>query len=78
MGLTLFYVGFLDLSPSRTIGGFGGEAPLDWFSINKYCKEQGILGEQRDDFFYHIRQLDIAYLAYKAAKSKSATPTKGK
>ena len=70
LGLELFYVGFLDLTTSRPLVGFGAEAPVDWFRINRYCKEQGIEGEQREDFFYHIQHLDSAYLDFKAKKAE--------
>ena len=69
-GLELFYVGFLDLTTSRQVVSFGAEAPLDWFRINQYCKEQGIEGEQREDFFYHVQQLDSVYLDFQAKRAE--------
>jgi len=76
LGLELFYVGFLDLTTSRQLVGFGAEAPIDWFRINRYCKEQGIEREQREDFFYFVQHLDSAYLDHKSKKTAKTSKKK--
>lgn len=76
LGLDIFYVGFLDLTTSRQLVGFGTEAPIDWFRIDGYCERQGIEGEQREDFFYFIQHLDSAYLDHKAKKTAKTSKKK--
>jgi hypothetical protein len=70
-GLELYYVGFLDLTTCRG-QGYGTEGPISWSSINEYCIANEIEGEQREDFFYHIQQMDAEYLDFKTSKLKAS------
>ena len=71
LGLDLFYMAFMNLSSCRSQGGYGSEGPIGWLQINEYCFVHGIIGEQRDDLFYHVQRLDQAYLEYKTKKLES-------
>ncbi len=57
--LQLFYQGFLDLNSCRVYGG-----GLPWSALDQYCARYDITGEQREDFFYYLGELDKAYLKY--------------
>lgn len=35
-----------------------------------YCEAHDIVGEQREDVFYHVQNLDKAYLDWSAKKQK--------
>lgn len=69
--LRLFYAVFLDLTSCRTLGHAIG--PIPWLAIHYYCEAHGIEGEQREEVFYHVAQLDTAYLDW-SAKKPSAKP----
>lgn len=58
-GLELFYLGFTDLSTCR----FGKGMPISWYMIDAYCVRNNIIGEQREDFFHLISEMDISYLS---------------
>lgn len=45
-----------------------GLGPIPWTAIDQYCNSTGIEGEQRDDFFYHVKKLDESYLKYEKKK----------
>jgi len=64
LGLELFFSVFRDLDSTRQIGNFEGSIP--WTAIKQYCDEYDIVGEQRDDVFYFVRNIDEAYLKIKA------------
>lgn len=76
VGLDLFYVAFLDLNGSRQMGY--GEGPIRWETIHFYCEANGIVGEQREDMFYHMTQMDSVYLDHKAAKAKQESEASNK
>lgn len=63
LGLNLFFSGFLDLTDEREIGLSYG--PIPWRAISEYCLAHEIGGEQREDFFFHIKRLDTSYLEWK-------------
>jgi len=69
-GLELYFVAFLDLTSCRQQGY--AEGPIAWLTINDYADVHGYEGEQREDLFYHIQQLDIAYLNHKSKQIKKA------
>lgn len=76
LGLSLYYTGFYDLDSSRQIGGMS-PGSIPWTAIQMYCVANGIEGEQREDFFYHVMHLDkvcMKYSASKADKSKATPP----
>lgn len=66
MGLTLFLSAFYDLDSCRPVGW--EEGPIPWTAMADYCDRLDIQGDQREDLIYHVRQLDIEYLKYKASK----------
>lgn len=74
-GIELFYMGFMDLTTCRG-QGYGSEGPIGWLPIYEYCIAHDIAGEQMEDFFYHVQQLDRAYLEFKAKKLKELTGKK--
>jgi hypothetical protein len=57
---------YLELTTCRTLGY--GEGPIPWTAINTYCKVNRITGDQRDDLFYHVRNLDSEYLKWRASE----------
>ena len=67
-GLELFYNAFAALSSCRNTGFGEGEIP--WNVISEYCDRNGIYGDQRDDTFFFVKELDSEYLAYKEEKAK--------
>jgi len=67
LGLNLFYTSFLDLTSCRTLGYAQG--PIPWLAIHHYCEAHGIVGEQREDVFFHVARLDKAYLDWSAKKT---------
>lgn len=74
-GLSFYLQGFQWLTTCRQVGM--GEGPIPWTAISAFCNENGIYGECREDFFYHIEHLDVAYLTYRE-KSKPPPNPPGK
>lgn len=72
LGLDFFYTAFMDLTSCRG-QGYGTEGPISWLDMRRYCRENAIIGEQRDDLIYHIQQMDDCYLRFKANKLKAST-----
>lgn len=73
LGLELYLGAFYDLDSCRTIGW--GEGPIPWTAVEQYAQLNEIEGEQRADLHYHVRQLDTAYLQFRASKAgKNAPP----
>ena len=68
-GLELYYSGFLDLTTCRAIGM--AEGPIAWSDMAGYCKFNGIVGEQEEDFFYFVSRMDSTYLKHCAKKAAS-------
>lgn len=66
-GLNLYMMAYADLDRGRSVG-FGGETPLSWDLIDRWCHSHGIFGETRDDVFAHVRSLDEAYLKWRESK----------
>lgn len=69
LGLQLYFSGFLDLNDERQIGF--GNGPIPWRAMQQYCEVQGIEGEQKDDFFFLVKQMDAEYLKHHAEKNKT-------
>lgn len=75
-GLQLYYSAFMDLTTCRSMGF--GEGPISWLSVSEYCQAHEITGDQRDELFYHIREMDTTYLEHRAKQmKKSTTPVSG-
>lgn len=74
LGLDLFYVAFTDLSTCRSIGM--SEGPIPWTAVRDYCDELLLEGDQREDMFFHIREMDVSYLNYRTSKVKSSDSIK--
>lgn len=70
LGLELYYRAFLDLTSCRG-QGYGTEGPISWLSIKDYADAQELDLDQRDDLFYHIQHMDLAYLKHKSEKLKA-------
>ena len=66
----------MDLTSCRG-QGYGTEGPISWLSISQYCHENGILGEQREDLFFFVQNMDAVYLEHKGKQLKAQT-NKGK
>ena len=66
LGLELFYLSWEELSTCRS-SGFG-LGPIPWLAVNDYCLTYEIEDDQREDMFYHVRQLDDAYLKFQDKK----------
>lgn len=66
-GLGLFYAAFMDLTSCRALG-YGVLGPIDWLTINEYCKANKIKGIQREDTFFFISKMDEVYLKWTNSK----------
>lgn len=64
LGLGLYYKAFSDVNTSRYISMV--EGPIPWHIIEQYCDANKLSEEQRDDMHYFIREMDDAYLTYRA------------
>lgn len=77
LGLSLYYSGFWDLTTCRPEAG-----PIPWTAIEMYCHSYELEGAQKEDFHFHITEMDSAYLDYRArktqAKVEASKPSKGK
>lgn len=52
----------------------GAVGPIPYSAISGYCKDEGFVGEERSDIFYHVERLDAAYMEWQTAKLKESTP----
>lgn len=68
-GLDMYLAAFFDLTSSRQYGMSAG--PIPWAVINEYCKYMSIHGQQKEDMFHYIREMDNAYLKYLERKNGS-------
>ncbi len=57
--------------------GYGTEGPIAWTATNTWAEVHGLCGEQREDLFYFIPQMDEAYLKFKAKKVAEGTKSGG-
>jgi hypothetical protein len=73
-GLDLFYTAFIDLAPDRR----DADSPVPWTAIQRYCEVHGLCGEQREDLFYHVREMDRVHLEWSAKKAKAALEASSK
>lgn len=62
---------FMDLTSSRSLG-YMSAGPIPWHAIHLYCEANEIVGEQREDVFYHVERLDKSYLDWLAKKQKKS------
>lgn len=74
LGLDLFYIAFTDLSTCRAIGM--AEGPIPWTAVQAYCDELLLDGDQREDMFFYIREMDAAYLKHRSSKVSKGDPNK--
>lgn len=63
-GLELYFMAFLDLTTCRSYGT--GEGPIPWTAIRDWAAYNGLSAYQTDDLFYMVREMDNAYLDYRA------------
>lgn len=70
-GLEFYLKAFWDLSTCRQMGM--GLGPIPWLSIHEYGKLTCNTEESYEDFQFHIRQLDSAYLNWASEKNKVTT-----
>lgn len=67
-GLELYYQAFWDLTTCRSTGW--SVAPIPWSAIKEYCQVYTLDAEQTEALFYLVRQMDNAYMDYRARKGK--------
>jgi hypothetical protein len=77
IGLHLYYVIFFELMSCRSLGQ-GSEGPIWWTAIDSFCNRNHIHGEQREDVFHHINELDKEYLKYRVKEIKKELAKGGK
>lgn len=65
-GLELYYIGFLELTSSRSIGM--GLGPISWLSVQQYCVLKGLDEEQTEAMHHHIAAMDEVYLKHMRKK----------
>lgn len=70
--MMLYYIAFMDLTSCRGTG-YGTEGPISWLSTHTYADAKGFEGEQREDLFYFVGKLDMAYLDHKTKKLQAST-----
>lgn len=68
MGLEFYYNAFRHLSTCREMGM--GIGRITYFMCTKYCRENDIEGDQREDFIVVILAMDETYLEYCDKQSK--------
>lgn len=68
-GLELYYIGFLDLTSSRSLGGFG-IGPISWLAIEQYCQLMELDDDQRAAMHHHVVEMDRAYIRHQQKKNK--------
>lgn len=76
-GLDLFYIAFMDLTTCRQLG-YGTVGPIDWLTIHHYCAVYGLVGEQREDMFFFISQMDGEFLKWASKKKPAEPPPSGR
>ena len=69
LGLELFYNAFSELNSSRQFGF--SEGPIPWKAVHDYCCANEICGEQKDDLFFYVAELDDEYLSILKERSSS-------
>ncbi len=76
-GLQLYVDAFNVLTRSRQIGQ-GCIGPIPYEAVSQYCKDEEIVGDDREDFFYLIGEVDRFYVDWqvKFVKKKLETPPK--
>nr|DAO81138.1 MAG TPA: hypothetical protein [Caudoviricetes sp.] len=67
-GLELYFMAFLDLTTCRSYGM--SEGPIPWTAIKDWATYNGLSVTQTEDLFYMVREMDNAYLDYRAKKQK--------
>jgi len=65
-GLELYYDAFLELSSCRFTGFALG--PIPWTAMRDYAEAFELDEEQKDDLFYFVRAMDVAYLEHQARR----------
>jgi hypothetical protein len=68
-GLELYYIGFLELNSSRSLGGFG-IGPIPWLAIEQYSQALELDEDQKMAMHFHIVEMDKAYLRHQQKKNK--------
>ncbi|MAD98781.1 MAG: hypothetical protein Unbinned200contig1000_19 [Prokaryotic dsDNA virus sp.] len=68
-GLELYYIGFLDLTSTRSLGGFG-VGPIPWLAIQKYCEVLELDDDQTAAMHHHVAEMDKAYIKHLQKKNK--------
>lgn len=68
-GLGIYLDAFFELSNYRSFGF--SELPIEWATLNEYCNQHDIYGDQRDDAFSHIKVMDRVYLEHRAKNGQT-------
>jgi hypothetical protein len=69
IGLDIFFVAFMDLTTCRTMGF--GEGPIPWTAKRIYAVDElSLEGEQKEDFYFYLAEMDRVYLAQRAEEMK--------
>ena len=74
-GLGLYLSAFYELTAYRATGF--SESPISWETVNAYCHEYDITGEQKFYMFKFITALDRVYLTHRAEKTKTPKADNG-
>jgi len=67
-GLELYYIGFLDLTSSRSVGM--GLGPISWQVIQDYSISKELEEDQIEAMHVHIVAMDVTFLEHQKKKSK--------
>lgn len=64
-GLQFYVDAFNLLTTSRQVVQ-GGIGRIPYSEISRFCEDENIVGEMRDDLFYLIRQMDDFYVKWQS------------
>lgn len=73
LGLEFVYFAFWELSSCRPVGFSAG--PIPWSIIVDFARSHGLSLDEEEDFIYHIRALDHAFLEYSKEQSEKTKPS---
>ncbi len=68
-GLDIYLTAFNRLSTCRSIGM--GLGPIPWICIGQYADVQELDQDHRDALYYHIEQMDSAFLKWSSDQNKT-------
>lgn len=72
LGLELFWEAFWELTTCRSVGFSMG--PIPWLAMREYAVTFEMGGDQQDDLFYLVREMDNAYINHHKPPEATKSP----